>query len=203
MIKCSVSTCKNNVKSRGLCKKHYLYYRRHNMLPDKQPYKRPKRQKEESVRFWERIDKSNENGCWVWLGVKNKQGYGEFILDNKKSVRAHRYSFLLSNGYIDNDKFVCHTCDNSSCVNPNHLWLGTAAENNADCRNKNRAVLPPDQKGENHSQHILKEKDVLDIRKRFNNGVKQADLMREYKVSRNTIYKICRNLTWKNLGEIK
>ena len=203
MAKCSVNNCQSDSRARSLCRKHYLYYLRHNILPEKTPYKRPKRQKEEHVRFWQRVDKKSENDCWIWLGRKSKYGYGEFVLDNKKSIRAHRFSFLLRNGYIDNNKYVCHTCDNPSCVNPKHLWLGTAAENNYDCRSKNRAILPPDQKGENHSQHILKEKDVLDIRKRFNDGVKQAELMREYKVSRNTIYKICHNLTWKNTGEIK
>jgi hypothetical protein len=198
---CIVPNCNKISQSRGLCKRHYLYAYRHNSLPEKKTYKRPKRQKEETLRFWERVDKNNENSCWIWLGRKNRQGYGEFVLDNKKTVKAHRHSFLLVYGYLDKDKFVCHSCDNPSCVNLNHLWQGTAAENNYDCRSKSRAVPPPDQKGENHSQHILKQNDVLDIRSKYSSGVRQAELMREYAVSRNTIYKICNNLSWKHIGE--
>lgn len=198
---CSIINCSNKIEARGLCKKHYNYYRRHNNLPPKQPYKRPKRQKDELVRFWERVDKKNVNDCWIWKAGKDIVGYGNFQLDDKSVVKAHRYSFLITNGYLDNNKFICHSCDNPSCVNPKHLWEGTAADNNADCRNKNRAVPPPDQKGENHSQHILTEHQVLDIRKKFENGIKQAELMRMYGISRNAIHKICQRKTWKHIGE--
>ena len=198
---CSINNCSAKSRARGLCKKHYLYASRHSCLPEKQPYKRTPSQKTETDRFWLKVDKKHPDECWIWMGAKHKSGYGNFKLDNKKIVKSHRYSFLITHGQLDESLYVCHSCDNPSCVNPNHLWQGTAKENNKDCRDKNRAVFPPDQKVENHSQHILTNNDVLDIRKKFHNGVKQADLMRSYQVSRNTIYKICRNKSWQHLGE--
>lgn len=201
IILCSVEGCGVVSRARGLCKKHYTSYSRAGTLPEKTEYRYNRKRLPEKERFFNRIQKSLYNDCWLWIGNKNRQGYGIFFDDSGKEVRAHRYSYFIEYGHLDKTKYVCHTCDNPSCVNPKHLWEGTAKDNNEDCRNKNRAKYPPDQKGENHSQHKLTEDDVLFIRQEFKAGVSQADLMRKYNMSRNTIHKICKNKTWKHIGE--
>lgn len=88
-------------------------------------------------RFLAQIDFIGD--CWIWQGSVAKNGYGRIFDQNLgKYVRVHRYSFELWNGWINENKLVCHDCDNPLCVNPSHFWLGTSIENNADRDRKGR-----------------------------------------------------------------
>ncbi len=89
-------------------------------------------------RFWSKVDKSGD--CWLWRGSVNPQGYGTFSFGGK-SRGAHRVSYLLSKGEIGDGLCVCHTCDNPPCVNPDHLWLGTQADNMRDMGSKNFRIM--------------------------------------------------------------
>ena len=78
-----------------------------------------------------------ESGCWEWNGELDKDGYGKIYAFSKR-VSAHRFSYEIFNGIIEPEMFVCHSCDNPCCVNPDHLWLGTTQENTQDSVNKGR-----------------------------------------------------------------
>ena len=86
-------------------------------------------------RFWDKVDKTGE--CWIWTAYTKTDGYGQFKFDGKMRG-AHRMAWLLTNGEIPDGMLVCHTCDNPSCVNPNHLFLGTNQDNADDKMNKGR-----------------------------------------------------------------
>lgn len=77
------------------------------------------------------------DGCWIWQGGKNKDGYGAATV-NGKYINAHRLSFKLNIGEIPKGMFVCHTCDTPSCINPEHLFLGTHEDNMKDMKKKGR-----------------------------------------------------------------
>lgn len=83
-------------------------------------------------------------GCWEWQGsVSNPGGYGRFSIGGKtgRHIYAHRYSYLLYNQYIRPGMFICHTCDNPPCVNPNHLFEGTMKDNMQDRNQKGRQFI--------------------------------------------------------------
>lgn len=88
-------------------------------------------------RFWCRVQKSD--GCWLWTGKPDKDGYGHLRGWHGRQIGAHRFSFELHNGEInDSGLMVCHTCDNPPCVRPDHLFLGTCFDNIQDCIRKGR-----------------------------------------------------------------
>lgn len=87
------------------------------------------------IRFWEKVNKTDN--CWNWTGAINNKGYGRINIDGKSQL-AHRVSFEIANGKIDDKMKVLHSCDNSFCVNPKHLWLGTQKDNLIDMAKKGR-----------------------------------------------------------------
>lgn len=91
-----------------------------------------------ACRFWSKVNKSTEeNGCWTWTGCKDGNGYGMFTLGGRPQ-RAHRVAFEQWYGNIPPGQLACHRCDNPSCCNPEHLFLGSAGDNNRDRARKGR-----------------------------------------------------------------
>lgn len=145
-------------------------------------------------RFWKRVKKTST--CWNWIGYKNPQGYGRFWV-NKKMVRTYRFSYELHFGPIQKNKFVCHKCDNPSCVNPNHLWLGTVLDNSNDMINKNRDKKA---RGEKNCNSKLTKEQVLKIRSEYiPRKVSAYKLAKKYNVNVNTIQKILYRKLWTHI----
>jgi len=88
------------------------------------------------TRFWNKVEKSSQ--CWQWTGGKTWDGYGRIKL-NGKTVMAHRVAYAMLKGEVPKHLILCHTCDNPSCVNPDHLFLGTHKDNALDREAKGRS----------------------------------------------------------------
>lgn len=131
-------------------------------------------------RFWNKVNKDTKSGCWEWTAGQFPFGYGAiWINEIGNNELAHRYSWKLHNGEIPDGMFICHHCDNPKCVNPDHLFLGTADDNIKDAAKKNRTNKP---KGEAHPKHKLTKGQVKLIKKEYNEipyGYKK-----DYKISK-------------------
>jgi hypothetical protein len=90
-------------------------------------------------RFWSKVNVLSEDECWEWTAGRFDAGYGAFYI-NGQNRGAHRISFEIANGPIEDDIFICHICDNPPCVNPNHLFAGTPTDNVLDMIGKGRQV---------------------------------------------------------------
>lgn len=86
-------------------------------------------------RFMQKINKTDT--CWMWVGALSSRGYGSFRF-NGKSISSHRFSYLHFNGEIPDGMIICHKCDTPACVNPEHLFVGSYADNNKDMFEKDR-----------------------------------------------------------------
>jgi hypothetical protein len=132
--------------------------------------------------------------CWNWKRGKSSAGYGG-VYFGKKRFYAHRVMYELFIGAVPSGMEVCHKCDNPSCVNPEHLFIGTHKDNMRDMADKGRwpiLSLP----GSANPSSKLKENQVMDIIAELRNGSNGAALARKYGVTRTTIGYIKHGKKW-------
>ena len=181
---CCAGMCSKPTKKRDkYCSMHRARLSRHGRL-DKETY----------IEMIFKNSKLMQNGCIEWQGYKNKLGYGRRHFNGTKQL-VHRMVYMLIHGGnpIPFGLLVCHTCDNSSCINPAHLFLGTHADNIHDCIRKGRAKKP---KGEKHWASKLTENQAIYIK---SNSLPVNVLAKKYNVTKDTICNIQKGRTWKHL----
>lgn len=166
------------------------------------------------------VEKRN-NGCWEWTGaLSRKTGYGK-ITYNQKTISTHRASYLVFKGEISKGKHICHSCDNKKCVNPEHLWAGTAKENMQDMIKKGRqadqtgkVISPehfkklqhgrlnnwPSREGSKHHLAKLDEKKVMEIKKMIKDGYTNKEIAEIYNVDQSNISLIRNGKRWSHVN---
>ncbi len=137
--------------------------------------------------FWSKVQKGPADECWLWLGAKGPTGYGHFTSNDY----AHRFSWKINCGDIPFGMFVLHKCDVRSCVNPRHLFLGTAFDNSQDMKRKRRQ-----QRGSRHYRAKLTEDDVRQMRTLAKEGWRNIDLVHRFGVTPATVCVILQCRQW-------
>lgn len=157
------------------------------------------KKRSDEERFWSHVDKTD--GCWVWTGPRFSNGYGIFNSGSKtdktkRALLAHRVSYGWANGPIPPGMFCCHACDNPPCVRPDHLFLGTPAENSADKVRKGRSVTPDRTMARNGRAKLTIES-VRAIRERYvAGGISARALGAEYGVSESVAFRAIKRQSW-------
>lgn len=141
-------------------------------------------------RFDAKYTPEPNSGCWLWAACVDKDGYGiiAFGTRGKKKEAAHRVSWEMQNGTIPHGLQVLHRCDNPSCVNPDHLHVGTGAENHADKARRDRSPF-----GERQGGHKLTEQQVIAV---LHDERPQTTIASDYGVSQSAISLIKRGQNW-------
>lgn len=134
------------------------------------------------------------SGCWEWMAKLTPKGYGA-INDGLRRISSHRASWVLHRGAIPPGLYVLHRCDNRRCVNPEHLFLGTQADNVADmcAKGRHRAT-----RGDARKQRTLSSAQIPAIRDRLANGETLRAIAADYGVSLYTIHDIKRGKSWRH-----
>ena len=141
-------------------------------------------------RFWRKVETGD--GCWPWLGFCNWYGYGKFQLAGR-SCGAHRIAYAIETGTDPGEMHVLHHCDNPPCVNPEHLFIGTNADNVRDKTKKGRAKGAV---GIANTNAKLTDETVRDIRRRARQGEGSFTLARSFGVTPMTIWMVVTRKTW-------
>jgi HNH endonuclease len=137
----------------------------------------------------------DSRGCIHWIGARHKRGYGNINIGNRVTKLSHRVIYEMLVGPIPKGLLVCHHCDTPSCVNPNHLFIGTQVDNMADMDAKGRRIVL---RGE-RNRAKLKEQDIRDIRA-LAHSMPQIAIADRYGVSQTHISRIVRGISWDHVG---
>lgn len=162
---------------------HKLIQSAFHVIPNEQPRMRncyTRRTRNECVLDFAKRIKICDSGCWEWTGSKQRFGHGilRFMGTN---IKSHRLALMLKMGLDKIDGCVCHHCDNPSCVNPDHLYIGDHATNANDRDSKNRRKAP---RGEQSATSKLSDKQVSEIREKYQPFIYTTKMLSEE-------YRIC------------
>lgn len=154
-----------------------------------------------SLRFAQRLH-SNPDACWEWAGAKNEHGYGVIGRGRRSdgNTKAHRVSYQIFHGAkLTPSELVLHRCDNPSCVNPLHLWVGTPKENSRDMLEKGRGTPPPVRRGVENNKAKLDEIKIQQIFHLRNKGHTTYEIAEIFGVSRSAICSALNRHTWRHV----
>ena len=146
-------------------------------------------------RFWQKVKKGGVDDCWIWKPSAKNGGYGS-ILTPIGIVKAHRLSYVIHYGIFDWSLHVLHVCDNPACVNPKHLFIGTAKDNMQDKIRKGRANYPA---GEKHSRALLTETQIRLIRQ---DRRSQKEIASAYGISQPHVSLIKSRKIWAHVRDV-
>lgn len=146
------------------------------------------------AKFEQLVIRRGDDECWGWKYSQQPSGYSQIRVDGTTQL-AHRLSYELHYGPIPPGLHVCHKCDNRECVNPNHLFLGTHADNMRDRDSKGRV-----RHGQDHPCAILAEQDVVAIRVLAEQGIRQQVIAAKFGVQLNEVSRIVRGERWSRAG---
>lgn len=151
-------------------------------------------------RFWNNlVIVPYDKGCWLWTAGKSS-GYGAISRFPKSPIRTHVLSFMLHRGPVPKGMQVCHTCDVKICVRPDHLWLGTMADNQADKISKHRQNrLCPWSRGETNGHSKLTAGQVIEMRSLFESGGKLVNLAARFGISDVQVANIVYRKQWAHI----
>jgi hypothetical protein len=142
-------------------------------------------------RFWSRIQRAEGDGCWIWTAARFPAGYGKVALPRSRKLEgAHRIAWILTNGPIPFGLWVLHRCDNRPCCRPDHLFLGTCADNVADMIAKGRHLTTGRVRSHRQATAKLSEDQVAMIRSRVAAGESRRSVARDVQINRRTVDRI-------------
>lgn len=151
----------------------------------------------------DRLDRGSmpepNSGCWLWLEGVNRTGYGR-VRWNGRAQLAHRLSFAAANGPIPSGRVICHRCDNPGCINPDHLFCGTAHDNSADMRRKGRSSdgrPRPSVRGEKNGHAKHSEEIMIAVRDAAGT---YKEIARRFGVSKTSVGYVKRGIQWSHLS---
>lgn len=147
------------------------------------------------MRFHPKIEIRNTDECWPWTGSLTNSGYGKTSRGGK-TLLAHRVAYEDVNGQIPDQLQVLHRCDNPPCCNPAHLFLGTQADNLADCRAKGRTVV---RRGSEHWAAKITEDQVREIRRLCSSGTTQRAVAQRFGINQSQISRLLRGEAWNHV----
>ncbi len=143
--------------------------------------------------FWKKVNILSSTECWNFNGRHYPNGYGNVNIDGK-NFTSHRFTWMISRGAIESGKEVCHRCDNRSCCNPDHLFIGTHKENMRDMIGKGRG-----RQGFNQREKRLKRSEVIQIRIMASSGHSLAEIAKHFKITISNASYIVTRKTWQNI----
>lgn len=190
---CSIEECEGQILLRrknphGYCEGHFWRWKRHD---------NPRAGKgfppgiSLSTKIKLLTDK--KDGCWIWLGERQPNGYGKIKINGKYRTITHLIRPDLKASFPK--RLILHTCDNPPCVNPLHLRIGTHKDNSRDMMIKGRGNWA---KGERNGYSKLTVEQVLEIRKQYENGRSQTVIAHEFEIAQSHISRIVRKEVWKD-----
>lgn len=159
-------------------------------------------------KFWSAVSIADPSECWDWAGARFRSGYGNKTV-NSKGYLSHRLAYFLANKVDPNELMVCHHCDNRSCCNPSHLFLGTRQDNVDDMVRKGRVRRGDEsssrrhpellKRGESHPRAKLSVTDIDAIKSMRLKGISFKAISKIFNVSDSTVCNAHNRLYWKHI----